>query len=303
MRAEGIRVNAVAPGVIKTADAHARKAMTSWQKLHPVGRHGAKTRDIRRRHPVPGKALPSSPARFCTSMAARAPAIDRDLVPAAGRRTLGDHKPSPSGDKLRSELIIFHSGSRAVSHVDCRARLSAIIAIPPHRNRRKEGGPVLAICCRGPIAPRWSGSDWRALPTTPLIPALIAAKVVHTRRMPFYPRGRQSGGLSLPALWVARELGARLGRGSPRWRGMIGSRFAVLFLACAMPVSFVWFLCLAISRRRVGRRDHGARGVHNPAAYRARASAAWSGGVIFAGVGLGVAASGTPRSPAAAART
>ena len=64
------------------------------------------------------------------------------------------------------------------------------------------------------------------------------------------------------------------------------------FFAELTPVSFTWFFAWRFLSGLTGRNHHGAGGLRHSAA-RSAAGRGIVGGVIFAGVGLGVAASGT----------
>jgi len=123
---------------------------------------------------------------------------------------------------------------------------------------------------------------------TPLIPALIAAHWFTPAQAVYLGAANLAGYLG--GALIARDLGARVG--SVRaLRGMM-LLAAICCLACAVPISFVWFFGFRFLAGVTG-------GVIMVLAastilpHVAAGKRGLVGGVIFAGVGLGVAASGT----------
>jgi predicted MFS family arabinose efflux permease len=123
---------------------------------------------------------------------------------------------------------------------------------------------------------------------TPLIPALIAAKWFTPAEAVYLGAANLAGYLA--GALIARDLGTRLG--SVRAvRGMMVLA-AVCCFACATPISFIWFFGFRFLAGVTG-------GVIMVLAastilpHVAPGKRGFVGGVIFAGVGLGVAASGT----------
>ncbi len=148
-----------------------------------------------------------------------------------------------------------------------------------------------------PEAWRWAGAGLCAslvglglarFAYTPLIPALIAAKWFTPADVVYLGAANLAGYLG--GALAARPLAARLGAVSPLRASMVA--VTLCCLACSVPLSFAWFF--------VWRLVSGVAGAlimvlaastilpHVGAARRGLV-----GGVIFAGVGLGVAASGT----------
>jgi MFS family permease len=123
---------------------------------------------------------------------------------------------------------------------------------------------------------------------TPVIPALIAAKWFSPADAVYLGAANLAGYLA--GALVARELGARVGA-VRTLRGMMVVA-SLCCLACSMPVSFIWFFAWRFLAGVTG-------GVIMVLAastilpHIAPSKRGLVGGVIFAGVGLGVAASGT----------
>ncbi|QPF88241.1 YbfB/YjiJ family MFS transporter [Bradyrhizobium genosp. L] len=123
---------------------------------------------------------------------------------------------------------------------------------------------------------------------TPLIPALIAAKWFTPAEAVYLGAANLAGYLA--GALIARELGAHVGS---VWalRGTMALA-AVTCFACAVPISFVWFFGLRVLAGVSG----GVIMVLAATAIlpqTAPSRRGLIGGVIFAGVGLGIAASGT----------
>ncbi|MFB9265746.1 YbfB/YjiJ family MFS transporter [Bradyrhizobium erythrophlei] len=123
---------------------------------------------------------------------------------------------------------------------------------------------------------------------TPLIPALIAAKWFTPAEAVYLGAANLAGYLA--GALVARDLGTRIG--SVRaLRGMMVLA-SLSCVACAVPISFIWFFGWRFLAGITG-------GVIMVLAastilpHTAPSKKGFVGGVIFAGVGLGVAASGT----------
>jgi len=123
---------------------------------------------------------------------------------------------------------------------------------------------------------------------TPLIPALIAARWFSAHEAVYLGAANLAGYLG--GALLARPLAARAGALRTLRVGMAVATAA--FFACAAPLSFVWFFGWRLSAGVAGGvvMVLGAPTVlpHVPPGRRGLA-----GGVIFTGVGLGIAASGT----------
>jgi MFS family permease len=123
---------------------------------------------------------------------------------------------------------------------------------------------------------------------TPIIPALIAAQWFAPSQAAYLGAANLAGYLAGAVL--ARPLAAQVGAVAVLRAMMVLS--TVAFVACAYPVSFAWFFAWRFAAGFAG----GALMVvaapailpHVPASQRGIV-----GGAIFAGVGLGIAASGT----------
>jgi predicted MFS family arabinose efflux permease len=154
-------------------------------------------------------------------------------------------------------------------------------------HHRKQGGPAWLAAAAG-LCASLVGLGLARFAYTPLIPALIAAKWFNPAEAVYLGAANLAGYLA--GALIARELGTRLG--SVRTLRAMMVLASLCFFACSVPVSFTWFfgwrflagvtggviMVLAAStilpHVAAGKRGH-------------------VGGVIFAGVGLGVAASGT----------
>src|SRR6266404_5283882 len=157
--------------------------------------------------------------------------------------------------------------------------------VPPHRGR--EDGPAWQFAAAG-LCASLVGLGLARFAYTPLIPALIAAKWFSPPDAVYLGAANLAGYLA--GALVARELGARAGA-VRALRAMMALASLCCF-ACSMPVSFVWFfgwrflagvsggvIMVLAASTILPHIAPGKRGV--------------VGGVIFAGVGLGVAVSGT----------
>src|SRR5882762_1817412 len=157
-------------------------------------------------------------------------------------------------------------------------------AATQHRN---EGGPVWLSAVAG-LCASLVGLGLARFAYTPLIPALIAAKWFSPADAVYLGAANLAGYLA--GALVARELGARAGA-VRALRAMMALASLCCF-ACSMPISFAWFfgwrflagisggvIMVLAASTILPHIAPGKRGV--------------VGGVIFAGVGLGVAVSGT----------
>jgi predicted MFS family arabinose efflux permease len=157
--------------------------------------------------------------------------------------------------------------------------------VPPNRGR--EDGPAWQFAAAG-LCASLVGLGLARFAYTPLIPALIAAKWFSPADAVYLGAANLAGYLA--GALVARELGARAGA-VRALRAMMALASLCCF-ACSMPVSFVWFfgwrflagvsggvIMVLAASTILPHIAPGKRGV--------------VGGVIFAGVGLGVAVSGT----------
>jgi predicted MFS family arabinose efflux permease len=158
---------------------------------------------------------------------------------------------------------------------------------PAAPHRRKQGGPVWLSAAAG-LCASLVGLGLARFGYTPLIPALISAKWFSPADAVYLGAANLAGYLA--GALVARQLGVRLGA-VRSLRGMMVLASLGCF-ACAMPVSFVWFFAWRFLAGVSG-------GVIMVLAastilpHIAPGKRGLVGGVIFAGVGLGVAASGT----------
>jgi predicted MFS family arabinose efflux permease len=123
---------------------------------------------------------------------------------------------------------------------------------------------------------------------TPLIPVLIGAKWFSAGDAAYLGAANLAGYLAgvLGAIWLGRRLGVR-----PVLRGMMLA-IAVSLAACALPLGFVW----VFAWRLVSGIGGGVIMILAAPAilpHIAPQRRGMAGGVIFMGVGLGVAASGT----------
>ncbi|WGS01621.1 MFS transporter [Bradyrhizobium sp. ISRA443] len=154
----------------------------------------------------------------------------------------------------------------------------------PHQDA---GGPVWLPAAAG-LCASLVGLGLARFAYTPLIPALIAAKWFTPAEAVYLGAANLAGYLA--GALIARDLGARIG--SVRaLRGMMVLA-ALCCFACAVPISFVWFFGFRFLAGVTG----GVIMVLAATAilpHTAPSKRGFVGGVIFAGVGLGVAASGT----------
>ncbi|MGN1289889.1 MAG: YbfB/YjiJ family MFS transporter [Bradyrhizobium sp.] len=154
----------------------------------------------------------------------------------------------------------------------------------PHRGA---GGPLWLSAAAG-LCASLVGLGLARFAYTPLIPALIAAKWFTPAEAVYLGAANLAGYLA--GALIARDLGARIG--SVRaLRGMMLLAVITCF-ACAVPISFIWFFGFRFLAGISG----GVIMVLAATAilpHTAPSKRGLIGGVIFAGVGLGVAASGT----------
>ena len=154
-------------------------------------------------------------------------------------------------------------------------------------HHRNAGGPVWLSALAG-LCASLVGLGLARFAYTPLIPALIAAKWFSPSDAVYLGAANLAGYLA--GALIARELSARAG--SVRALRAMMLLAALCCFACSMPVSFAWFFAWRFLAGVAG----GVIMVlaastilpHVPASKRG-----FVGGIIFAGVGLGVAASGT----------
>src|ERR1700737_2023524 len=158
---------------------------------------------------------------------------------------------------------------------------------PPTNHRRNEGGPAWLSAVAG-LCASLVGLGLARFAYTPLIPALITERWFSPVDAVYLGAANLAGYLA--GALVARELGARAGAVRTLRAMMVLA--SLCCLACSMPVSFIWFffwrflagltggvIMVLAASTILPHVAPGKRGV--------------VGGVIFAGVGLGVAASGT----------
>jgi MFS family permease len=154
-------------------------------------------------------------------------------------------------------------------------------------NHRHEGGPVWLSAAAG-LCASLVGLGLARFAYTPLIPALIAAKWFSPADVVYLGAANLAGYLA--GAIVAREVGARIGAVSSLRAMMVLA--SLCCFACSVPISFAWFFVWRFLAGLAG----GVIMVlaastilpHTPPNKKGVV-----GGVIFAGVGLGVAASGT----------
>ncbi|UGY15922.1 MFS transporter [Bradyrhizobium septentrionale] len=152
---------------------------------------------------------------------------------------------------------------------------------------RDAGGPLWLAAAAG-LCASLVGLGLARFAYTPLIPALIAAKWFTPAEAVYLGAANLAGYLA--GALIARDLGARIGS---VWalRSMM-TLAAITCFACAVPISFIWFFGFRFLAGASG-------GVIMVLAatvilqHTAPSKRGLIGGVIFAGVGLGVAASGT----------
>ena len=154
-------------------------------------------------------------------------------------------------------------------------------------HHRKEGGPAWLAAAAG-LCASLVGLGLARFAYTPLIPALIAAKWFSPAEAVYLGAANLAGYLA--GALIARELGARVGAVRTLQAMMVLA--SLCCFACSVPISFIWFfgwrflagltggvIMVLAASTILPHVAPGKRGV--------------VGGVIFAGVGLGVAASGT----------
>ena len=158
---------------------------------------------------------------------------------------------------------------------------------PTATHHRNDDGPAWLSAAAG-LCASLVGLGLARFAYTPLIPALIAAKWFSPAEAVYLGAANLAG--YLVGALIARELGTRAGSvRALRWAMVLAS---ICCFACSMPVSFVWFsawrflagvtggvIMVLAASTILPHVAPGKRGI--------------VGGVIFAGVGLGVAASGT----------
>ena len=151
----------------------------------------------------------------------------------------------------------------------------------------KESGPVWLFAAAG-LCASLVGLGLARFAYTPLIPALIAAKWFSPADAVYLGAANLAGYLA--GALVARELGSRAG--AVRTLRAMMAIAALCCFACSVPVAFSWFFAWRFLAGVTG-------GVIMVLAastilpHIAPNKRGVVGGVIFAGVGLGVAASGT----------
>jgi MFS family permease len=164
------------------------------------------------------------------------------------------------------------------------ANLDHPLVTSRHRN---EGGPVWLSAAAG-LCASLVGLGLARFAYTPLIPALIAAKWFSPAEAVYLSAANLAGYLA--GALVARQLGARLGSVATLRAMMVLA--SLTCFACSVPVSFIWFFGWRFLAGAAG-------GVIMVLAastilpHVAPGRRGLVGGVIFAGVGLGIAASGT----------
>jgi predicted MFS family arabinose efflux permease len=157
-------------------------------------------------------------------------------------------------------------------------------AIAEHRN---EGGPIWLSAMAG-LCASLVGLGLARFAYTPLIPALIAAKWFSPAEAVYLGAANLAGYLA--GALIARELGSRAGSVRSLRATMVLASLSAF--ACAVPISFTWFF----SWRFLAGLSGGVIMVLAASTilpHVAPSKRGFVGGVIFAGVGLGVAASGT----------
>ncbi|MCA1455877.1 YbfB/YjiJ family MFS transporter [Bradyrhizobium sp. BRP22] len=158
---------------------------------------------------------------------------------------------------------------------------------PAAANHHHEGGPVWLSAAAG-LCASLVGLGLARFAYTPLIPALIAAKWFSPADVVYLGAANLAGYLA--GAIVARELGARAGAVRSLRAMMVLA--SLCCFACSVPISFAWFFVWRFLAGLAG-------GVIMVLAastilpHTAPNKKGVVGGVIFAGVGLGVAASGT----------
>ena len=168
--------------------------------------------------------------------------------------------------------------------------MSSINVSPHHAatsHHGSEGGPAWLPAVAG-LCASLVGLGLARFAYTPLIPALIAAKWFSPAEAVYLGAANLAGYLA--GALIARELGHRAGA-VRTLRGMMVLA-ALCCFACSVPVSFIWFF----GWRFVAGLSGGVIMVLAASTILPHVAASKRGlvgGVIFAGVGLGIAASGT----------
>jgi predicted MFS family arabinose efflux permease len=163
--------------------------------------------------------------------------------------------------------------------------------VSPHghtvTHRRNEGGPAWLAAVAG-LCASLVGLGLARFAYTPLIPALIASKWFSPADAVYLGAANLAGYLA--GALAARELGARLG--AVRTLRIMMILATLCCFACSAPVSLVWFFAWRFLAGLTGGviMVLAASTILPHVAPNQRGAI---GGVIFAGVGLGVAASGT----------
>lgn len=157
-----------------------------------------------------------------------------------------------------------------------------------HAEPHRDAGKPLWVSATAGLCASLVGLGLARFAYTPLIPALIAAKWFTPAEAVYLGAANLAGYLA--GALIARDLGARIGS---VWalRGMMVLA-AITCFACAVPISFIWFFGFRFLAGISG----GVIMVLAATAilpHTAPSKRGLIGGVIFAGVGLGVAASGT----------
>ncbi|VIO76908.1 hypothetical protein CI1B_67870 [Bradyrhizobium ivorense] len=157
-----------------------------------------------------------------------------------------------------------------------------------HSARHREAGQPLWLLAAAGLCASLVGLGLARFAYTPLIPALIAAKWFTPAEAVYLGAANLAGYLA--GALIARDLGARIGQ---VWalRSMMALA-AITCFACAVPISFIWFFGFRVLAGVSG----GVIMVLAATAilpHTAPHKRGLVGGVIFAGVGLGVASSGT----------
>jgi MFS family permease len=157
-------------------------------------------------------------------------------------------------------------------------------AIAEHRN---EGGPIWLSAMAG-LCASLVGLGLARFAYTPLIPALISAKWFSPAEAVYLGAANLAGYLA--GALIARELGSRAGSVRSLRAMMVLASLSAF--ACAVPISFIWFF----GWRFLAGLSGGVIMVLAASTilpHVAPGKRGFVGGIIFAGVGLGVAASGT----------
>ncbi|MGH6708250.1 MAG: YbfB/YjiJ family MFS transporter [Bradyrhizobium sp.] len=154
-------------------------------------------------------------------------------------------------------------------------------------DQRHEGGPIWLSAMAG-LCASLVGLGLARFAYTPLIPALIAAKWFSPAEAVYLGAANLAGYLA--GALIARELGNRAGSVRSLRAMMVLASLSAF--ACAVPISFIWFF----GWRFLAGLSGGVIMVLAASTilpHVAPGKRGFVGGVIFAGVGLGVAASGT----------